>query len=72
MLSRPPCAPYKKRLTILTDCKSLKPIYEKVAEDYAAEPDVIIAQVDAEAENSKSLAQEQGITETELNNTRPN
>lgn len=43
-------------------CKNLKPIYEKVAEDFADEPDVIIAQVDAEAENSKSLAQEQEIS----------
>lgn len=46
----------------MADCKSLKPIYEKVAEDYAAEPSVIIAQVDAEAENSKALAQAQGIS----------
>lgn len=49
------------KLTCL-DCKSLKPIYEKVAEDFVAEPNVVIAQVDAEAENSKSLAQEQEIT----------
>ncbi|KAK5083794.1 hypothetical protein LTR05_006300 [Lithohypha guttulata] len=43
-------------------CKTLKPTWEKLAEDFAAEPNVIIAQVDAEAENSKSLAQEQGIS----------
>ena len=49
-------------ILICADCKSLKPIYEKVAEDYAADPEVIIAQVDAEAENSKSLASAQEIT----------
>lgn len=46
----------------MLDCKSLKPVWEKVAEDFAADPNVIIAQVDAEADNSKTLAQEQGIT----------
>lgn len=46
----------------MPDCKSLKPIYEKVAEDYAAEPSVVIAQVDAEAPDSKDLAISQGIS----------
>jgi len=46
----------------MLDCKSLKPVWEKVAEDFAADPNVVIAQVDAEADNSKTLAQEQGIT----------
>lgn len=46
----------------MLDCKSLKPVWEKVAEDFAADPQVVIAQVDAEADNSKALAQEQGIT----------
>lgn len=45
-----------------TDCKSLKPTWEKVAEDFAAEPNVVIAQVDAEAENSKDLAKSQDIS----------
>lgn len=40
----------------------MKPIYEKVAEDFASEPDVIIAQVDAEAPDSKDLARSQEIT----------
>jgi protein disulfide-isomerase A6 len=43
------------------DCKSLSPIWEEVAKDYASEPNVLIAKVDAEAENSKATAQEQGV-----------
>ncbi|KAL8830352.1 MAG: hypothetical protein Q9170_005765 [Blastenia crenularia] len=42
-------------------CKSLAPIWETVAKDFAAEPNVIIAKVDAEAENSKSTAESQGV-----------
>lgn len=44
------------------DCKSLAPIWESLAEDFAAEPTVVVAKVDAEAENSKATAQEQGVT----------
>lgn len=44
------------------DCKSLAPTWEKVASDFANEPNVLIAKVDAEAENSKATAQAQGIT----------
>ncbi|KAJ9639034.1 hypothetical protein H2204_003942 [Knufia peltigerae] len=43
-------------------CKSLAPTWEKVASDFASEPNVLIAKVDAEAENSKATAQEQGVT----------
>ncbi|KAF2786520.1 disulfide isomerase [Melanomma pulvis-pyrius CBS 109.77] len=43
-------------------CKSLAPIWETLANDFVTEPDVLIAKVDAEAENSKALAQEQGVT----------
>ncbi|KIX08267.1 protein disulfide-isomerase domain [Rhinocladiella mackenziei CBS 650.93] len=43
-------------------CKSLAPTWEKLAADFASEPNVIIAKVDAEAENSKATAQAQGIT----------
>ena len=43
------------------DCKSLAPIWEQVATDYALEPNVLIAKVDAEAENSKATAQDQGV-----------
>jgi protein disulfide-isomerase A6 len=45
-----------------TDCKSLAPTWEKVAADFANEPNVLIAKVDAEAENAKATAQEQGVT----------
>ncbi|KAI9850064.1 MAG: hypothetical protein M1838_006144 [Thelocarpon superellum] len=43
-------------------CKSLAPIWEKVALDFANEPTVVIAKVDAEAEESKATAQEQGVS----------
>ena len=39
----------------------MAPIWETVAQDYAAEPNVLIAKVDAEAENAKATAQEQGV-----------
>jgi len=43
-------------------CKTLAPIWEKVAQDFANEPNVIIAKVDAEAENSKATAKDQGVS----------
>ncbi|KAH9871448.1 hypothetical protein IAQ61_005627 [Plenodomus lingam] len=42
-------------------CKSLAPIWETLAKDFINEPNVLIAKVDAEAENSKALAAEQGV-----------
>ncbi|KAL8781636.1 MAG: hypothetical protein Q9194_000277 [Teloschistes cf. exilis] len=42
-------------------CKSLAPVWETVAKDFTAEPRVLIAKVDAEAENSKSTAEAQGV-----------
>jgi len=42
-------------------CKSLAPIWETLANDFQNEPDVLIAKVDAEAENAKALATEQGV-----------
>ncbi|KAF1944753.1 protein disulfide-isomerase A4 precursor [Clathrospora elynae] len=42
-------------------CKTLAPIWETLANDFASEPGVLIAKVDAEAENSKALTQEQGV-----------
>ena len=44
------------------DCKSLAPIWETVANDFAAEPSVLIAKVDAEAEESKATTKEQGVS----------
>lgn len=49
-------------LTCAIDCKNLAPIWEQLANDFVTEPDVVIAKVDAEAENSKALASEQGVT----------
>ncbi|KAH1283660.1 hypothetical protein KXW98_006359 [Aspergillus fumigatus] len=43
-------------------CKNLAPTWETLANDFALEPNVVIAKVDAEAENSKALAKEQGVT----------
>jgi protein disulfide-isomerase A6 len=45
----------------LTDCKSLAPIWEKVALDFANDPSVVIAKVDAESPDSKKTAQAQGV-----------
>lgn len=43
-------------------CKSLAPTWETLAQDFANEPSVLIAKVDAEAENSKAVATEQGVS----------
>jgi protein disulfide-isomerase A6 len=45
-----------------SDCKTLAPIWEKVAADFASEPAVLIAKVDAEGENSKATAQAQDVS----------
>lgn len=45
----------------MADCKSLAPTWETLAKDFAAESTVLIAKVDAEAENAKATAQEQGV-----------
>jgi protein disulfide-isomerase A6 len=47
---------------ISTDCKTLAPVWETLANDFVGEPTVLIAKVDAEAENSKALAQDQGVS----------
>lgn len=44
-----------------TDCKSLAPIWEILANDFVSEDSVIIAKVDAEQPDSKRLAEEQGV-----------
>ena len=45
----------------LTDCKNLAPIWEMLALDFASEPTVTIAKVDAESPDSKKISDEQGI-----------
>lgn len=42
-------------------CKTLAPIWEELAADFANEEGVVIAKVDAEAGNAKALAAAQGI-----------
>ena len=49
-------------MLIPIDCKTLAPIWEKVAADFINEPNVVIAKVDAEAENAKATAQDQGVS----------
>jgi protein disulfide-isomerase A6 len=49
-------------MLISLDCKSLAPTWETLAKDFALEPNVVIAKVDAEAENAKATAKEQGVT----------
>merc|ERR1712000_420811 len=43
-------------------CKTLAPIWEKVAQDFASEEGVLIAKVDAEADNAKATAKDQGVS----------
>ncbi|BDD56573.1 hypothetical protein MAP00_002012 [Monascus purpureus] len=43
-------------------CKNLAPTWEALAKDFVREPNVVVAKVDAEAENSKATAKAQGIT----------
>ncbi|KFA63218.1 hypothetical protein S40285_04917 [Stachybotrys chlorohalonatus IBT 40285] len=42
-------------------CKKLAPTWETLASDFVNEPNVIIAKVDADNDNSKSTAQEYGV-----------
>ncbi|KAL4796002.1 thioredoxin-like protein [Aspergillus venezuelensis] len=43
-------------------CKNLAPTWETLATDFALESSVVVGKVDAEAEQSKATAKEQGIT----------
>ncbi|CAD6506076.1 BgTH12-07007 [Blumeria graminis f. sp. triticale] len=43
-------------------CKNLAPIWEKLAQDFSQEHDVIVAKVDAEGEGSKITAKDQGVS----------
>ncbi|KAK5725842.1 hypothetical protein LTR15_004032 [Elasticomyces elasticus] len=42
-------------------CKTLAPTWEKVAQDFASESNVLIAKVDCEADNAKATAQDAGV-----------
>ncbi|CAK3797075.1 disulfide-isomerase tigA [Lecanosticta acicola] len=42
-------------------CKSLAPVWEQVAQDFAAETGVTIAKVDCEAPNAKATAEKEGV-----------
>ncbi|RKF72813.1 Protein disulfide-isomerase tigA [Golovinomyces cichoracearum] len=42
-------------------CKKLAPTWEQIAEDFSRESDVVIAKVDAQADNSKDTAKDQEI-----------
>jgi protein disulfide-isomerase A6 len=46
----------------VADCKKLAPTWELLATDFALEPNVVVGKVDAEAENAKATAKEQGVT----------
>jgi len=43
-------------------CKTLAPVWEKVAHDFSSESGVVIAKIDAEAEQSKATAKDQGVS----------
>ncbi|KAL7816369.1 protein disulfide-isomerase tigA precursor [Trichoderma aethiopicum] len=43
-------------------CKNLAPTWEKVANDFAGDENVVIAKVDAEGADSKAVAEEYGVT----------
>ena len=50
-----------KHTDTITDCKSLAPTWESLANDFASEPNVLIAKVDAEAPNAKKTAEDQEV-----------
>lgn len=45
-----------------TDCKSLAPTWESLAETFEPEANVVIAKVDCESEGSKEVCADEGIT----------
>jgi protein disulfide-isomerase A6 len=46
----------------MTDCKKLAPVWEDLARDFANEPTVVIAKVNAEAPNAKSVAESHQVS----------
>lgn len=57
-----PCLPHISLIGDFTDCKKLAPTWEQLASDFENESNVLVAKVDAEAENSKAVASAQGVT----------
>src|SRR4051812_41822332 len=51
----------RRYLQFFLDCKSLAPIYEKVAQDFALDNDVVIAKIDCDAADGKSTSTKYGI-----------
>lgn len=49
-------------LSIIIDCKNLAPTWTTLAADFLREPNVVIAKVDAEGENSKATSKAQGVS----------
>lgn len=45
----------------LTDCKTLAPVWEQLATDFASESNVLVAKVDCEHAGSKATAQKAGV-----------
>ncbi len=43
-------------------CKNLNPIYQQVAQDFSGDDDCVVAQMDADAEPNKALAQKYGVS----------
>lgn len=60
-VARIPPLPTTHTPNALADCKSLAPVWEKLAADFASETGVLVAKVDCEAENAKATAQEAGV-----------
>ena len=58
-----PGAPFSQEWTDTdVDCKSLAPIWEQVATTFASEKSILVAKIDAEAEQSKATAKDLGVT----------
>ncbi|GAC76767.1 thioredoxin/protein disulfide isomerase [Moesziomyces antarcticus T-34] len=43
-------------------CKNLNPIYQQVAQDFSGDDDCVVAQMDADEESNKAIAQRYGVS----------
>ncbi|EST07751.1 Thioredoxin domain protein [Kalmanozyma brasiliensis GHG001] len=43
-------------------CKNLNPIYQQVAQDFSGDDDCVVAQMDADQESNKAIAQRYGVS----------